>query len=60
MNNSFNYSGFADMVFDSNDDFEPYGFADLNENMQKTYISAQTSEAGFYEREYFFDEWIDE
>lgn len=56
MNNSFNYSGFSDMVFDSNDDFEPYGFADLNESMKKTYISAQTSEAGFYEREYFLDE----
>lgn len=28
MNNSFNYSGFIELFLNSNDDFEPYGFAD--------------------------------
>ena len=27
MNNSINYSGYVDMVLDSSDDFEPYGYA---------------------------------
>lgn len=27
MNNSINYSGYVDMLLDSSDDFEPYGYS---------------------------------
>lgn len=30
MNNSINFSGFVDMVLDSTDDFEPYGYAEFS------------------------------
>ena len=29
MNNSINYSSFVEMVLDSSDDFEPYGYAEI-------------------------------
>lgn len=29
MNNSINYSSFVEMVLDSSDDFEPYGYAEV-------------------------------
>lgn len=56
MNNSINYSGFTDMFFDSNEDFEPYGFAEVGDSLAKTYNNAQACKAGFNDREYTFDD----
>ena len=55
MNDSINYSGFVDMLLDSEDDFEPYGYADTNESLEKIYNSIQSYKAGFNDREYAFD-----
>ena len=56
MNNSINYSDFADMVFDTCEDFEPYGYSDINESMGKIYGSIQTSKAVLDDRDYLNDE----
>ena len=56
MNNSINYSGFTDMFIDSNEDFEPYGFVDLSDNMEKTHNNTQTRKAGFNDRKFTSDD----
>lgn len=56
MNTSINYSGFVDMCLDSDDDFEPYGYSDTSESLEKVYNCIQSYKAGFNDREYAFDE----
>ena len=56
MNQSINYSGFTDMYMDSNEDYEPYGFGDVNESLARIYNSVETYKAGFSDREYIYDE----
>jgi len=56
MNNSINYAGFTDMFIESNEDFEPYGCAEINERLDKIYNNIQAYKAGFNDREYTFDD----
>jgi len=56
MNNSINYSDFADMVFQTCEDFEPYGYSDISEGMGKVYANVQTSKASYKDRQYYYDE----
>ena len=56
MNNAINCSGFMDMLRDSNEDFEPYGYSDVNESLQKVYNSVQAYKAGFNDREDVYDD----
>ena len=56
MNSSINYSGFAEMFLDSNDDFEPYGCSETNASLEKIHNSIQAYKAGFSDREYTFDD----
>lgn len=56
MNQSINYSGFTDLYMDSSEDYEPYGFSEVNESLKRIYNSVETYKAGFNDREYVYDE----
>ena len=56
MNNAINCSGFMDMLRDSNEDFEPYGYSDVNESLQNINNSVQAYKAGFNDGEYVIDD----
>lgn len=56
MNTSINYSGFLDMYTNSDDDYEPYGFGDTTDSLERVYQSIESYKAGFQDREYNFDE----
>jgi hypothetical protein len=55
MNNSVNYSSFVEMVLDSSDDFEPYGYA---ETPQHHVISADKPGVGQVQQD--IDKLLDE
>jgi hypothetical protein len=56
MNQSINYSGFSDMLLDSSDDYEPYGYADTNEGLENIYKEVQSCKAGINDLEYAYDD----
>ena len=56
MNNAINCSGFMDMLRDSNEDFESYGYSDVNESLQKVYNSVQAYKARFNDRGDIYDD----
>lgn len=55
MNNSINYSGFTDLLLKSADDFEPYGFSDTSESLERVYHHIQSYKADFEDREYSYE-----
>jgi len=55
MNSSFNYSGFVDMYFESDEKIETYECRDTTEALVNVYNSIQTYKAGFDDREYVYD-----
>jgi len=56
MNNSINYSGFTDMFIESNEDFEPYGYSETNDSLEREYNNVQSYKAGFNDRAYIFND----
>lgn len=55
MNDSINYSGFVDMLLDSDEDYEPYGCVETSESLEKIYNSIESDKAEFSDREYIYD-----
>lgn len=55
MNDSINYSGFVDILLDSDEDYEPYGCGETSDSLEKIYNCIQSYKAEFEDREYVYD-----
>lgn len=54
MESSTHYSTYTEISFDSNNDYESYGYSEINDSLKDIYNSIQAYKAGFNDREYMF------
>lgn len=56
MNNMINVSTFDDIFLNSNDDYEPYGYNDVDESLAKIFNCIEAYKKECTETDYRFDE----
>lgn len=56
MNNSTNVTGFINMLSDSNDEYEPYGYYDINDSLERYHAPVNSHKAGYNQIDYEIDE----